>query len=567
MIDEKIINHPSYQYALAVVNDEVISGTYIKKECKRFLKDLEDPESKYFFDVDMLETLDNLTKLINMADGMKEGVRSYDALGGFQWYFLANVLCWKYKENPERRRYEKSILLIGRKNGKTFLTGLIFLIFMMIEPEYSKFFSVSATKDLSSLIKEQMEMLLDKSPALSSHFKWLRSEVRFNPKKAAMKPLAYSLDKLDGRKAQVFLCDETGALPSRYPIDAMRSSQMNQVNKTGIIISTAYQTTDNPMTEEVKYAEEVLDGITKDDKVFALLYKPDNPKEWYTDESLYQANPILYDVPENYEMLDDERKLATKMPSKKSNFLTKHLNIFVDGDVSEAYMNIDDLQPNKIDYFDWRGKEVYIGVDLSLTTDNTAVSMVHYDFEKQKYYTKSWSFIPEDGVADKIQKERVDYHLMRDSGWAYFCGDRVIDYRFVEDFIMSLEKKYDVKIKGIGYDKYQAISSMRRISEEAGYEAIEVQQSPLNLHSTFKTIKEHVLKGNFHYEKNDLLEIHFKNARQVESNNLDMYVNKKKSSGKIDMLFSTADAVFLWHKEIEEMGLSNVYAKRGLRVL
>lgn len=118
MIDEKIINHPSYQYALAVVNDEVISGTYIKKECKRFLKDLEDPESKYFFDVDMLETLDNLTKLINMADGMKEGVRSYDALGGFQWYFLANVLCWKYKENPERRRYEKSILLIGRKNGK-----------------------------------------------------------------------------------------------------------------------------------------------------------------------------------------------------------------------------------------------------------------------------------------------------------------------------------------------------------------------------------------------------------------------------------------------------------------
>ena len=118
MIDERIINHPSYQYALSVVNEEVISGKYIKKECDKFLYELENDDSKYFFDVDMLETLDALTKLINMADGMKEGISSYDALGGFQWYFLANVLCWKYKENPERRKYEKSILLIGRKNGK-----------------------------------------------------------------------------------------------------------------------------------------------------------------------------------------------------------------------------------------------------------------------------------------------------------------------------------------------------------------------------------------------------------------------------------------------------------------
>ena len=365
----------------------------------------------------------------------------------------------------------------------------------------------------------------------------------------------------------MYVADEVGALRDSYPIQAMQSSQMNMVNRTGILISTAYQSTDNPMTQEVEYAEKVLDGIIEDDALFSLLYKPDDPKEWMTDKSLIEANPLIETVKENFDYLVKLRNTAIEMPGTRSNFLTKHMNIFVDGDVSEAYMNIDDLQPNKIDYFDWRGKEVYIGVDLSLTTDNTAVSMVHYDFEKQKYYTKSWSFIPEDGVADKIQKERVDYHLMRDSGWAYFCGDRVIDYRFVEDFIMSLEKKYDVKIKGIGYDKYQAISSMRRISEEAGYEAIEVVQAPLNLHSTFKTIKEHVLKGNFHYEKNDLLEIHFKNAKQVESNNLDMYVNKKKSSGKIDMLFSTADAVFLWHKEIEEMGLSNVYAKRGLRVL
>ncbi|XWX33921.1 terminase large subunit [Staphylococcus phage PG-2021_46] len=569
MIDEQIVNHPSYQYALSVVNEDVISGRYIKKECSKFLHELENDESKYFFDVDMLETLDSLTKLINMADGMKEGVSAYEALGGFQWYFLANVLCWKYKENPKRRKYEKSLLLIGRKNGKTFLTGLIFLIFMMIEPEYSKFFSVSATKDLSSLIKEQMEMLLDKSPALSNHFKWLRSEVRFTAKKSSMKPLAYSLDKLDGRKAAVWLSDETGALPSRYPIDSMRSSQMNQLNKTGIIISTAYQTTDNPMTEEVDYAEKVMDGIIQDDKTFALLYKPDNPKEWMSEEALYQANPILYDVPENYEMLDDERTMATEMPSKKSNFLTKHLNIFIDGDIEESFVTIDDLRQGKIaeEDFDWDGREVYLGIDLAETVDNTAVSMVYYDNDEDKFYTKCWSFIPQEKATEKSKRERINYFLMRDKGWAFLCGDRVISQRFVEDYVLGIEKKYNVIVKGIGYDRRNAISSVNRFIDEGDYECIEVRQNSSSLGPTFKMMRDYIIDGNFLYQENELLENNYKNARITYDTTMNIYVNKKKSAGKIDGVYATADAMYLWKQDIDDGLLASSFEDRGLFIL
>ncbi|WEU70110.1 terminase large subunit [Staphylococcus phage vB_SepS_BE22] len=569
MIDNYIIEHPSYQYALSVVNEDVISGRYIKKECSKFLHELENDKSKYFFDVDMLETLDSLTKLINMADGMKEGVSAYEALGGFQWYFLANVLCWKYKENPKRRKYEKSLLLIGRKNGKTFLTGLIFLIFMMIEPEYSKFFSVSATKDLSSLIKEQMEMLLDKSPALSNHFKWLRSEVRFTAKKSSMKPLAYSLDKLDGRKAAVWLSDETGALPSRYPIDSMRSSQMNQLNKTGIIISTAYQTTDNPMTEEVDYAEKVMDGIIQDDKTFALLYKPDNPKEWMSEEALYQANPILYDVPENYEMLDDERTMATEMPSKKSNFLTKHLNIFIDGDIEESFVTIDDLRQGKIaeEDFDWNGREVYLGIDLAETVDNTAVSMVYYDNDKDKFYTKCWSFIPQEKATEKSKRERINYFLMRDKGWAFLCGDRVISQRFVEDYVLGIEKKYNVIVKGIGYDRRNAISSVNRFIDEGDYECIEVRQNSSSLGPTFKMMRDYIIDGNFLYQENELLENNYKNARITYDTTMNIYVNKKKSAGKIDGVYATADAMYLWKQDIDDGLLASSFEDRGLFIL
>ena len=370
------------------------------------------------------------------------------------------------------------------------------------------------------------------------------------------------------RKANVFVADEVGALKNRYPVEAMESSQMNMLNRTGILISTAYDSTDNPMVQEVEYAEKVLDGIIEDDSYFALLYKPDDPKDWMSDTTLYESNPLCYTVPENYNYLVKKRNKALEMSDAKSNFLTKHLNIFIDGDIEESYINIDDLRVGKIDKdsFEWEGKEVYIGIDLAETVDNTAVSMVHYDTLEDKFYTKSWSFVPEERAQEKSKRERIDYFRMRDKQWAYFCGDRVINQRFVEDFVLSIEDKYDVKIKGIGYDRRNAISSVNRFTEEGDYECIEVRQQSSSLGPTFKLMRDYILDGNFHYEPNELFENNFKNARQIIDTTMNIYVNKKKSAGKIDMVYSTADAMYLWKLDIDE-GLVSSYEDRGLFIL
>lgn len=65
----------------------------------------------------MVNKITNLTKLINMSTGFKRGIPCYEALVGFQWFFIINILCIFFKDNPEKRRYEKSVLLIARKNG------------------------------------------------------------------------------------------------------------------------------------------------------------------------------------------------------------------------------------------------------------------------------------------------------------------------------------------------------------------------------------------------------------------------------------------------------------------
>lgn len=503
--------------------------------------------------------------LINMASGLKAGTSTYEALGLFQWFFLVNALCWKWKATPEKRRYEKSVLLIARKSGKSFLVALIFIILLLIEPEFSEFYSVAPDRELSSIVKKEVEQTISASPLIHKYFKVTRSEVRCLLTKSKFVPLANSENRMDGRKANVFVADEVGALRNRYPIDAMQSSQMNMVNRTGILISTAYESLNNPMTEEVEFAKKVLDNIIEDETLFALIYAPDDTKEWLSDKSLLEANPLCVDLPDNLEYLQKQRNIALEMPSKKKNFLTKHMNIFVDGDDAEIYVSTEDLQKGMIEKYDWTGRNVFVGVDLSQTTDNTAVSMVTFDHELNEYVTKAWAFIPADTVEEKSKIERIDYKIMRDNGYVFFCGDRVISHRFVEDFVLDLELKYGVKLLGIGYDRYNCISSANRWYER-GYDTVEVKQHSSVLHPATKLVKERILRGSFKYEKNRLLEINFANAREVIDTNLNSYVNKKKSTGKIDMVAATINAMALWNKEVEET-LGSVYEERDAIIL
>ncbi len=199
-------------------------------------------------------------------------------------------------------------------------------------------------------------------------------------------PLNYSTGRLDGKLPSVFLVDETGALPNTYAIEAMRSGQLTILNKLGFIISTKYPTLNNPFEDEVDYAKRVLNGAVDDDKVFALLYEPDDTKGWATnDEVLEQSNPLAIEMEEIMDDLKSKRQVAIEIESKRENFITKHCNIIYSGAGSESFVNVADLQKGAIDNIDWSGREVFLGVDLAMTTDNCAVSMVAL-MKKQKRF-------------------------------------------------------------------------------------------------------------------------------------------------------------------------------------
>ncbi|MGN0689945.1 MAG: terminase TerL endonuclease subunit [Oscillospiraceae bacterium] len=550
-----IQNNRAYKYALwCVEEDNRYVGYYIKKQCKSWLEIADGKSEEAYICEKTYRKIVKLLKLIVHPDlhcSMFEGLEDYQML------LILATFCTKSRED-NTRFYQIVLLEIARKNFKTFVSAVIFIIGMLTEPRFSRFFSVAPDLKLSKELQVAIKKIIKSSPLLSTGarnrvFNILRSEIRCDITESEFTPLAYSQDKMDGKLANMFLADEDGAMDS-YPVEAMSSSQITLKEKLGIIISTQYPNDNNGFIDEIDKSKKVLDGLNSNKRRFSLLYEPDiefmSGEQWKTNDLvIYQANPAAYAHEHIMQALLEKREDAIVYENKRENFLCKHCNIKFKSLGTSGFIDITDFRQCRIveNKEFWKGKRVYIGVDLSLSEDNTAVAMVC--FHEGRIYAKAWGFIPAEKLEEKSKKEHVDYSRIIKSGGCFACGDRIVDYKFIEEFVLSLPEKYGVTIEMLGFDKWNAVSSVQKW-EAKGIECCEIKQHSSTLHVPTKLLKEQVLSRLFAYEENTLLEINIQNARCTEDTNLNKYVNKKRSSGKVDLVVSIINAIYLLNVEV-----------------
>ena len=535
-------------------------GRYVKLQAKAWLKIADGKHKDAYVSEKSFRKICRLLKLMVHPDlhcSMYEGLEDY------AWFLIVAVFCTR-RRGDDRRFYQTALLEIARKNFKTFNSAVIFILGMLTEPRFSRFFSVAPDYKLSSELRLAVRKIIKVSPALVKHFKITRDMITCLLNEIEYTPLAYSNDGMDGRLANIFLADEAGALDS-YPVEAMRSSQITLVNKLGIIISTQYPNDNNVMIDEIDIAKKVLDRVLDRENIFALLYEPDDAlrKRWESDDLvIYQANPVAVNNAEVFQSIKDLRGMAILYENKRENFLCKHCNIMYKGLGVEGYIDVQKVMRcrQKEDLPFWRGRRVWLGLDLAQSDDNTAVSMV--TVEGDVLYAKVWGFIPKGRMEVKTAKEDVDYKRLIAAGSCFACGEEVIDYGFVERFILSLPEKYGVEIVQVGYDRYNAISTVQKL-EAAGIECVDVKQHSSVLHAPTKLLREKILQRQFRYDENRLLEINFQNARCTQDTNLNQYVNKKRSAGKVDMVMATIDAVYLVQVDL----ITNAQMSWGIQVI
>ncbi len=546
----------AYQYAeWCVAETEGKVPGYVKKQATAWLEIVNGENPEAFVDEKAYTKICKLLKIMNHPD---LHCAIYDGLEDYAWLFIVAIMCTKCRDTDQDiRYYVTAILEIARKNFKTFNSAVIFILLMVTEPDFSRFFSVAPDLSLSSELKGALRKIIKTSPALYDEldpaFKILRSQIICLINDNEYTPLAYSQDGMDGKLANAFLADEAGALDA-YPVEAMRSSQITLFNKLGIIISTQYPNDDNVMIDEIDIAKKTLDGLLEGQRVFALLYEPDNDLQqgdtWINDDRcIYQSNPVAVAHSYIFDELKKKRAIAAIYENKRENYLCKHNNILYKGLGIEGYVDIQKVKLCCRDADDswWSGRRVWVGMDLSQSDDNTAVAMA--TIEENIIYAKIKGFIPKDRVEIKRNKEKVDYPRLIQSGECVACGDEVIDYRDVERYILEMEDRFEVEIQQVGYDRWNAISTVQKL-EETGITCVEIKQHSSVLHMPTKLLKEAILSHTFFYDRSRLLEINFQNARCTEDTNLNKYVNKKKSAGKVDMVVALINAIYLLQQDM-----------------
>ena len=530
---------------IETLTKEYVAPRYVKLQCQDFCEVWEGKNKDYKINEKNLQNIEKLLKAMYMPK-IATGLTIYDALADYQWLILIATFCVVRRDNEKIRRYQTILLEVARKNFKTFTIAIIFIIAMILEPKFSRLYSVAPDGKLSREVKDAIDGIIKSSSILygadkNRNFKILRDSVRYILKDTEFIPLNYTNSKFDGKQPNVFLADEVGALPNGYAINAMESGQIQLSNKLGCIISTKYPTDDNPFEDRLKYSKAVLDGNIQDNTIFSLIYEPDETKGWETNDLiLMQANPAVIEKEDVYNELKKKRLRATQVESERENFLTKHCNIIYQAQ-AETYVNIEHLKKCKVEKVDFTGREVYVGVDLAMSNDNCSVAIVAQN--EDKILVDSYAFIPASRVQEKIASENVDYIYMQTTGKCIACGDMTIDYATIEDFVFNIEKRFECKIKMIGYDRYNAISSAKRWDTQ--FVTVDVKQHSSILHPTIKLLSEKIENGLLEYSENKLLEINFQNCRCTYDTNLNRYLTKKKSVGKIDMVMAIVDGLYL----------------------
>ncbi|WP_097025413.1 terminase large subunit [Clostridium peptidivorans] len=534
-----ILLDKALKYCTDVVEGREITTIEVGLQCSIFIQDYYknqcQEDFEFYFDEKKLKKINSLLKLFNYATGFVAGKQVLEGLDGFQALFIAAIFGWRQKKNKKKFRYRDVVLFIPRKNAKSFIAALVILLLMLTEQNFSEFYSICIDRDLAKETRKAMAQLIESSPDIKKHFTVSESEIGIIKCKITNSyyvPRTSKANKNNSIRPACFVADEVGAFTTNGNIQAMRKGQLSVLNPIQIQTTTAYAESDSIMLEELEYDRAVLNGIVDNPRLFCLLYYCSKEEAW-TDEGLYKANPLR--VEENYEEIRADREKAKIKTSEQEELLTKNFNIFLETNEKNKYLDMKHWKKWVVTEEEFRGrikgKKVKVGVDLSVTTDLTAVGIEFQD--EEIVYCKSHGFLPEDSLASR--REKIDYRKYAEAGYCDIHPGMTVSYTLVEEYIRNIESKYECEIEVIVTDPMNAKEMMERLAED--YDVILLKQTFTNLSPATKEYRKAVYDKKVRHVKNELLDWNMNKASTTKGKADDeMLIKEDKNKQRIDMV-------------------------------
>ena len=457
-------------------------------------------------------------------------------------------------KKTHRRQFREIFLLVGRKNGKSLFAAAIMAYVAYIDGEYgSELYCLAPKLDQADIVYDSFYKITQAEEELAEVTKKRRSDIYIAELNTTIKKIAFNAKKADGFNPTMTTNDEMEAWPGDQGLkqyEVMVSGTGARTEPITLSTSTAGYVNDGIFDELMKRSTAFLKGSSKERRLLPFLYMIDDLEKWNTKEELAKANPNL-GVSVQWEFFEEQIAIALQSLSKKAEFMTKYCNIKQNSSI--AWLDYETVakaagQPYTLD--DFRGCYCVAGIDLSRTTDLTAVSLVIEKGGKNHIITQF--FMPQERYNVAINEEGVPYNIFKEQGYLTISGEHQVNYKDVFAWFVRLIKEYKIRPLKVGYDRYCAGYLVEEM-KEAGFHMDDVYQGT-NLTPVLNTFEGDLKDGMYLIGENNLLKSHLLNvAVQIQTDDSRMKPVKIEKRAHIDGAVSIFDALTVkmkYHKEI-----------------
>lgn len=553
---EDLLNSTPVKFAYDMVNDES-QGYWIRLQAKKFIEDFTVNQFKedfpFYFNADVLRVIEVFLRQVNLATA-KDITLIGDSISNhvkpFQFFMLMNVFAWRKKDKFAENRYQKFVLFIPRKNGKSWFVAVVKMLGLILLPNESELYSTSNNLDQAKQIRKEFQNICGASPTIRRYFKINRDVIQALHSNSEFKVLAGK--PKDGSLPSIAAIDENGdAEPDNINASSLKLG-MSGSFKLLFYVSTAYAKYPSGMSVEVDTAKSSLapESDYVNEELFAMLYTAQEPNlEWTSIEALKATNPLMWEV--DREALVSDQKTAVMDETKTNEFKTKRLNIFMATNSGTSIAPIENLtacyNADKAKDFDWRRRKCVLGIDLSMGDDNSVLSLVT-NYEGQ-YYVKQWVFIPKGRLQEKENVEKISYRNWEKRGQVIMTedvssNDRIINYRTIENFIVDLARN-GVELTHIAYDVFGAPNLVQNLQDRQEMYTTKfklIKQSKTGRHFGIQLLRMAVMQNRLNYD-NTMLQHEWGAVQMGQTDNLYFVDKVKTTKTKTDMVYSLINAL------------------------